>query len=108
MGYQKKVDLVIQAHEHDYERTYPVYRSKTERTNYSNPQAPVYVVNGAAGNREANERAPGGEPYWPPSLNRTKLISYGLMKITENTIVWEQYVSSDNSRQDTFSMTKTV
>jgi acid phosphatase type 7 len=105
--YQNKVDLVLQAHEHDYERSFPVYGSKTERTNYTNPRAPVYIVNGAAGNREANERAPGGEAYWPPSLNRTNLISYGLMTITERSIVWDQIVSSDNSRQDTFTLTKT-
>ena len=102
-----KVDLVIQAHEHDYERTFPVYQSQAVSTNYTDPTKPVYVVNGAAGNREKNEKPPGGpEPYWPPSLNRTGLISYGVFTLTSNSLKWEQRVSADNSLQDSFEIVK--
>lgn len=103
-----KVDLVIQAHEHDYERTYPVYQSKTYGMNYTNPLKPIYIVNGAAGNRERNEKPPGNrnESYWPSSLNRTRLISFGLFTITSNSLKWEQRVSSDNSIQDSFEILK--
>jgi len=60
------VDLVIQGHVHDYERTWPVYNGVATATNYNDPAAPVYVVNGAAGNREGNDHAPGGQPWEPP------------------------------------------
>jgi hypothetical protein len=103
------VDLVIQAHEHDYERTFPVYQSQAVSTNYSNPTKPIYVVNGAAGNREKNEKPPGGsESYWPPGLNRTGLISYGIFTISSNSLKWEQRISADNSLQDSFEIAKTA
>ena len=47
-----QVDVVIQAHQHDYERTLPVNNLTAAGSDYQNPRAPVYVVNGAAGNRE--------------------------------------------------------
>jgi len=50
--YKYKVDLVVQAHNHDYERSLPVYQGVPTSTNYDNPTAPVYVVSGAAGNKE--------------------------------------------------------
>ena len=46
------VDLVVQGHVHDYERSLPVKDGQPTATNYSGHfTAPVYVVNGAAGNR---------------------------------------------------------
>jgi hypothetical protein len=42
--YQFGVDMVLQGHVHAYERTLPVYNWKL------NPNGPVYVVNGMAGN----------------------------------------------------------
>ena len=42
------VNLVFQAHRHNYERTTPVYNSTIT------PGAPVYIVNGIAGCREGN------------------------------------------------------
>jgi hypothetical protein len=43
------VDLVISGHNHNYERTYPVYKSEPTSTGYDNPAAPVYAVVGSAG-----------------------------------------------------------
>mgnify|MGYP006094212435 CR=1 FL=1 len=61
-----KINLVLQAHEHDYERSWPVSNNGTVwQTNYTSPNAPVYVVNGAAGNREA-EPTPPGKMVWQP------------------------------------------
>ena len=49
-----KVDLVTCGHLHSYERTYPLEHDAKVATNYTFATAPVYVVNGAAGNREGN------------------------------------------------------
>ena len=105
--FENKVDLVIQAHEHDYERTLPVYGTTVRSFNYTNCPAPVYVVNGAAGNREKNEKPPGGPSYWPRDLNRTGLISYGYITVKTNTVTWQQMESATNALLDTFTIEKT-
>lgn len=46
---------------HSYERSLPVYRGRptaSDNSSYVSPAAPIYIVNGAAGNREGN----GGPP----------------------------------------------
>ena len=105
--YKNKVDLVIQAHEHDYERSLPVYKTNVQSMNYTNCPAPVYVVNGAAGNREKNSKPPGGPSYWPRDLNRTGLISYGYITVKTNTVTWQQMESATNALLDTFTIEKT-
>jgi len=102
---RQQVDLVIQAHVHDYERSYPVARGAAAALNYSSPRyaAPVYVTNGAAGNRENNDMPKGGQPWLPPQ-NASRAVSFGLLTVTEGTLQWEQVVSADGSRQDAFTM----
>ena len=46
------VDLIIEAHEHSYERLWPVYQSDVVQHSYINPRAPVHVISGAGGNGE--------------------------------------------------------
>lgn len=48
------VDIWINGHEHSYERTYPLYKGKSDRSNV-NPAATIYVVTGAAGSQEMHE-----------------------------------------------------
>ena len=43
------VDIVVQAHKHNYERTYPVYKGEVLSTSYVDPPAPVYFVIGTGG-----------------------------------------------------------
>ena len=99
-------DLVIQGHVHDYERTWPVFNEVAMATNYSNPPAPVYVVNGAAGNREKNDNPPAGKPWEPTGLNYSRAVSFGVMTITPTALEWRQITSADGSLQDTFTITK--
>lgn len=49
-----KVDLYVSGHSHLYERTYPLKDGKMTQQNYTQPQGPVYIVNGAAGNLEGH------------------------------------------------------
>merc|ERR1712166_1173022 len=103
---QYHVDLVLQAHQHDYERTWPVAKNGTLfEKNYTAPKYPVYIVNGAGGNREAEPTPPADQP-WQPEQNRTNFISFGRLTVKKNSLQWEQVVSSDGSIQDTFTITK--
>ena len=46
---------------HSYERSLPVYRGQptsSSNASYTSPAAPIYIVNGAAGNREGNSGPP--------------------------------------------------
>lgn len=67
------VDLVITAHMHNYEASWPVYKS-VPTFSYVNPVHPVYLVNGAAGNKE-HLTGIGSPPY--PSWNRQRIAQYG-------------------------------
>ena len=48
----KGVDIGFFAHEHSYERTWPVYNLTTAQFDYIDPRAPLYVISGAAGCNE--------------------------------------------------------
>jgi hypothetical protein len=47
--YQHKVDIAFVAHEHSYERTYPMYKGEMTPTG---EYSPLYMMQGASGNRE--------------------------------------------------------
>ena len=106
------VDMVISGHVHDYQRSWPVAHGQPTATNYSSPTAPVYVVNGAAGNRERNDHVPGGQPWEPPAQPAagaqpySSAISYGVMTIQEGSLQWEQFFSANGTRLDRFEITK--
>ena len=51
--FQYGVDIIIEAHEHSYERLWPVFNDTVTAHNYSNPKAPVHLISGAAGCNEA-------------------------------------------------------
>ena len=106
------VDLVVHGHVHAYQRTLPVAHGVPTAHHYHKPSAPVYVVNGGAGNREANEVLPMGWP-WEPAANTTagqmpmsNDITFGISTISAGQIRWEQFFSSNGSRFDHFEITK--
>lgn len=106
------VDLVVQGHVHAYQRTLPVARGVPTAKDYQSPRAPVYIVNGGAGNREANEVLPMGLPWEPaPNASAGELplsneISFGISTISADGIRWEQLYSSNGTRFDHFHIAK--
>jgi len=44
----------LEAHEHSYERLWPVYNETVYSHNYTNPLAPVHLISGTAGCNEAD------------------------------------------------------
>jgi hypothetical protein len=58
----RPLDAYFGAHEHSYERTYPVFKGVTDTaslqdggTVYENPKNPCYITTGSGGNRELLE-----------------------------------------------------
>jgi len=105
--YQYHVDVYFCGHNHQYERSYPVYKSASTAHHYKNPNATVYIVNGAAGCIELLDPTfeyPG--PEWRGYYN---LLQYGysIMKATPNELSWS-FVNAnwDQSKvTDSFTMT---
>lgn len=88
--YQAKVDIHFSGHQHNYQRTYPVYKSEVVNTTFDNPMAPVYVLNGAAGNREGQMGFHKNEAYL---VNGSS--AYGLSYVT--------YVADEQTRVATIN-----
>jgi len=102
------VDLWINGHEHDFERHYAVYNGKLATGpsggkpggNASNPEvivnavAPVYIVEGCAGDVEHHE--PFTRPQPPYSAFRSNTYGYGRMTVyNATTLLFEQVQTDD-------------
>jgi len=103
------VDLVIVGHVHSYQRSYPVYQNQVDmpanKNSYDNPKYTTYVVNGAGGNNEgiSTNYLP-KSPKWSASI--VKQWGYSLLKVTEDTLYWTFYNSTNNVVLDQFTITK--
>ena len=47
--YKYGVDIILEAHEHSYERLWPVYNEVVTAKDYINPKAPIHLISGTAG-----------------------------------------------------------
>eukprot|EP01102_Stenamoeba_stenopodia_P008659 TRINITY_DN2516_c0_g2_i1.p1 TRINITY_DN2516_c0_g2~~TRINITY_DN2516_c0_g2_i1.p1 ORF type:complete len:532 (+),score=131.78 TRINITY_DN2516_c0_g2_i1:125-1720(+) len=105
--YEQKVDLVITGHVHAYERTYPVYNGTTYQS-YENPQAPIYLLNGAAGNKEQLEHHWwSGDKFPEWSANRFAAYGFAQLQIINSTMLtWNFYAANNNTIIDTMTVTK--
>jgi acid phosphatase type 7 len=93
--HQHKVDLVLMGHVHSYQRTYPVFNNTATAKDYVSPAAPVYILQGASGNREGNKGSypPEDEmPDWSAAAHTD--VGYALMTVTANTLDWKFYAST--------------
>ncbi|RLN82649.1 hypothetical protein BBJ28_00026225 [Nothophytophthora sp. Chile5] len=107
------VDVVLMGHEHYYERQLPIANSaavmdgvSADYKTYTNPQAPVYILSGAAGNVEGIDTTPTGTAPWNAASDYT---NYGFSTLEANRTMlsWKFLKSSDKSVQDEFVMYKT-
>lgn len=97
-----KVDMVIQCHEHSMERSYPLYKGVVQAKNYTDPTAPVYIVNGAGGNREGNTN-PNPEPW---VVYHSSEIGFGLITVSGPSKLQWQFMHASGSVLDEFEITK--
>lgn len=91
------VDLEIWAHEHSYERLWPlynytVYNGSTEEP-YRNPQAPVHIITGSAGCKEDITPFLLPQPRW--SAFRSTDYGYTRMQVFNDTHMHLEQVSDD-------------
>jgi hypothetical protein len=100
-----KVDLVLQAHRHSYARSYPVANGTRTGTAYADPAAPVYVVQGAAGNMEGQD----GTTKDPYEYFAAQSIRFGYSVFVADaarSLAFTTYASDDNSVVDQFTITR--
>lgn len=97
--HQNNVSVVLAAHVHAYERSYPVYGNRTTRT------GPVYITVGDGGNREglATGWFQSPSPSWSAFHNAT---SYGHGRLTianETHMKWEWLTNSGKEGPGAFA-----
>ena len=86
-----KVDLAIWAHEHTYERSWPVYKSQVinnenHQSPYHNPNSTVHVVSGAGGMYSGLNGFDRTEPWL---AFRQSQYGYGLVTVNRTHLKWE-------------------
>ncbi|KAJ8687861.1 hypothetical protein QAD02_023656 [Eretmocerus hayati] len=95
--FKHKVDLQIWAHEHSYERLWPIYNFQVYNGSYSAPytnyRAPVHIITGSAGCKEGREKFIPHKPYW--SSFRSSDYGFTRMKAYNRTHLYIEQVSDD-------------
>ncbi|KAM8833994.1 acid phosphatase type 7 isoform 1-T1 [Synchiropus picturatus] len=95
--YLHGVDLELWAHEHTYERLWPVYGDKVQNGSreqpYVNPRAPVHIITGSAGCRERTDRFNPNPKDW--SAFRSTDYGYTRMQVANATHLYLEQVSDD-------------
>ncbi|XP_038077012.1 acid phosphatase type 7-like [Patiria miniata] len=94
--YKNGVDMEIWAHEHNYERLWPVYQEKvyngSKDAPYTNPKAPVHITTGSAGCQERHDIFSLPKPW---DAFRAEDYGFTLMQVINKThLAWQQ-ISDD-------------
>jgi len=97
-----KVDFVLQGHVHLWERTAPVSNNKTQRyfswtqdtkmNHIINPQAPIYTVEGSAGNSHYMSPSPNGNQTF--TMNYNTELGFSTITLVNNSAVKYEHISS--------------
>ncbi|KAL3656819.1 hypothetical protein V7S43_018276 [Phytophthora oleae] len=108
-----QVDVVLTGHKHYYERELPIAKNKAvldgvskDYKVYDNPQAPVHILTGGAGQVEGMSKPPTHTASWN-AVSDYKHFGYSMLKANRTALVWKYILSSDQSVQDEFVMYKT-
>ena len=104
-----RVDLYVNAHVHNYQRTLPVFEGKSSEVNgnrFEWPWKTVYITNGAAGaegeNTKVGKRKKGGVFFVQEDEH-----SFGIMSVANKThLRWEQVYSKNQEVFDEFWIVK--
>ncbi|KAK7446637.1 hypothetical protein BaRGS_00040252 [Batillaria attramentaria] len=98
------VDLIVEAHEHSYERLWPVYNYNVIQTNYVNPRGSVHVISGAAGNQEGNDKfGPYSKAWSAYRHSKPRDNNFGRLHVHNRThIHWQQVRVKDGHVFDSF------
>jgi hypothetical protein len=108
--YDQGVDVAIWAHEHSYERLWPVYNMEVKNGSYdkpyTNPGGITHIITGSAGCSEDVEFFEGDPPPW--SAFRSSDYGYTRMKFLNTTHMYVEQVSDVKGGQviDSFTLIK--
>ncbi|XP_046382469.1 acid phosphatase type 7 isoform X2 [Ischnura elegans] len=95
--YDYGVDLEIWAHEHSYERMWPLYNytvyNGSMEEPYRNPGAPVHITTGSAGCQEERDPFKPMQPEW--SAIRSPDYGYARLQVFNATHLYMEQVSDD-------------
>ena len=98
-----KVDLVTCGHQHNYERSWPLEGGLPTAFDYTNAPSPVYIVNGAAGNREGQFYV-SGKALW--SAAHSMDVGFGILLMNGDVMTSTFYRSNDSAVVDQIVFTK--
>jgi calcineurin-like phosphoesterase family protein/iron/zinc purple acid phosphatase-like protein C len=108
------VDLIIQAHSHNYQRTYPIkfnytnalkpYVTDKNTTNYQNPQGQIYTIVGTAGAVDVHNFTQPAAPFTAVQFN-----GYGFMNVDvlhNGTLLQGNFYDNNGTIKDHFTIEK--
>ncbi|XP_059155026.1 acid phosphatase type 7-like isoform X2 [Physella acuta] len=95
--YKYGVDVALWAHEHSYERLWPVYNREVMNGSYAepytNPRGPVHIITGSAGCKEKHDNFDKKVDDW--SAYRSDDYGYTRMKVFNKTHLYMEQISDD-------------
>ncbi|KAK7867438.1 hypothetical protein R5R35_009752 [Gryllus longicercus] len=93
--FKHRVDLAFWAHQHSYERLWPIYNytvlNGSTEAPYTNPRAPVHITTGSAGCKEKTSPFPDDKPSW--SAFRSTDYGYTRLQPANHTHLFVSQVS---------------
>ena len=108
------VDLVIQGHSHNYQRTYPIKFNSNDpsqpfivdrnTTNYYHPKGQIYTIVGTAGRPDIHNFAGPASPY-----TANQFIAYGFLNIDvlhNGTLLEGKFYDNNGTTSDHFTIDK--
>ena len=97
------VDLVLEGHNHLYERTWPTKDGVPTQMDYDHPTAPVYVTSGGAGNWLYDFALPAA----PWTAYREKIDQHVVLTLEDGTLKVES-ITGAGVVHDTFTIVKDI
>lgn len=107
--HEHQVDLAFWAHEHSYERMWPVFNHAVLNGTgapYVDPGATVHIVTGNAGCKEKHDRFAGPRGNW--SAIRSETYGYGKLQVLNAShLHWRQFDAETGAVVDEITLIKT-
>lgn len=108
-----KADVVVAGHVHSYERHFPIAKGKKltagvslDGKSYKSPQAPVYLVTGAAGNFEGHEHLSNKTRVEWVLKTDTTHYAISSLRVTRKALGFKLIGTGDSVVYDEFEITK--
>ena len=106
---QYGVDLFLTGHQHQYERSYPVFNGTVTSSGggtatFVNPGAPIYVVQGTSGAFVSGDWID-PQPQWSAFREGTSY-GYGKMRVSGGAKLDYQWISIEGKVMDSFTIVK--